>query len=113
MAAELDLPETDAKEQPLIVEAVRKALRQLHGWLRIFDDANTPGEIQSFLPQGYRAYSHYLVKKWPPEVAVEFLLKRTGQRDEGAAVARRLRRSRDESRAQAEDWELNVKCIFS
>ncbi len=105
LAAQLDLPEKDAPEQPIIIAAVRDALRHRGDWLLIFDNANAPEEIRGYLPG---AGGHVLitsrhaawggmaqkveVKKWQPEVAVEFLLKRTGQTDAAAAgeLAREL-----------------------
>ncbi|MFZ1220903.1 MAG: FxSxx-COOH system tetratricopeptide repeat protein [Chthoniobacterales bacterium] len=98
LAAQLGLPEKDETRQPVIIAAVRDALRRRHDWLLIFDNANTPEEIRDLLPG---AGGHVLVtsrhaawggvaqkmevKKWLPEVAVEFLLKRTGQADAAAA----------------------------
>jgi hypothetical protein len=98
LAAALDLPEKDAAEQPVIITAVRDALRHRSDWLLVFDNANAPKEIRDYLPG---AGGHVLitsrhgawggvaqavsVKKWPPEVAAEFLLKRTGQPDASTA----------------------------
>ena len=83
---------------PSIIAAVRDALRHRSDWLLVFDNANAPKEIRDYLPG---AGGHVLitsrhgawggvaqavpVKKWPPEVAAEFLLKRTGQPDASAA----------------------------
>ncbi len=99
LAAKLDLPEKDAAEQPAIVAAVRAALRQRRDWLLIFDNANAAADILPFLPGND---GHVLitsrnpvwsgvaqkveVKKWPASVAVEFLLKRTGQTDAASAA---------------------------
>ena len=94
LATALDLPEKDATEQPVIITAVREALRHRQDWLLIFDNANAPEEIHDFLPGAgghvlitsrYAAWGGVAqkleVKKWAPEVAVEFLLKRTGLTD--------------------------------
>src|ERR1700693_1925399 len=45
LAGALDLPEKDAAEQPVIITAVRDALRHRSDWLLVFDNANTPKEI--------------------------------------------------------------------
>jgi hypothetical protein len=106
LAAALGLPEKDAKEQPVIITAVRDALRHRSDWLLVFDNANAPKEIRDYLPG---AGGHVLitsrhgswggvaqavpVKKWPPEVAAEFLLKRIGHAD--ASVAGELARELD------------------
>ena len=105
LATPLALPEKDAPQQPVIIAAVRDALRHRRDWLLVFDNANAPEEIRDFLPGAgghvlitsrHAAWSGVAqkveVKKWPPEVAVEFLLKRTGQADAAAAgdLAREL-----------------------
>jgi tetratricopeptide (TPR) repeat protein len=105
LAIQLGLPEKDAPQQPVIIAAVRDALRHRRDWLLVFDNANAPGEIRDYLPGAgghvlitsrHAAWSGVAqkmeVKKWPPEVAVEFLLKRTGQADADAAgeLAREL-----------------------
>ncbi len=98
LATQLDLPEKDAQEQPVIIAAVCDALRRRNDWLLVFDNAEKPEDIRGYLPV---AGGHVIitsrhaawggvaqrveVKKWPPEVAVEFLLKRTGQADADAA----------------------------
>ncbi len=98
LAAKLGLPEADAKEQPAIVAAVRDALQHRHDWLLIFDNANAPDDLLDLLPssRGHvlitsrnpawrRVATPLPVTKWLPEVAIEFLLKRTGQTDAQAA----------------------------
>lgn len=98
LATALNLPERNAKEQPVIIAAVRDALRHRRDWLLIFDNANAPEEIRDFLPgigghvlitSRHAAWGGVAqkveVKKWPPEVAVEFLVKRTGEADDVAA----------------------------
>jgi tetratricopeptide (TPR) repeat protein len=105
LATPLDLPEKDATELPTVIAAVRAALQHRADWLLIFDNANAPAEIRDYLPG---AGGHVLitsrnpawgsvarrveVKKWPAEVAVAFLLQRTGQVDTNAAegLAREL-----------------------
>ena len=105
LAAALDLPQKDAAKQPVIITAVRDALRHRSDWLLVFDNANAPKEIRDYLPDAgghvlitsrYGAWGGVAqavpVKKWSPEVAAEFLLKRTGQADAAAAgeLAREL-----------------------
>ena len=101
LATALDLPEKDAREQPLIVAAVRRWLEQHSGWLLIFDNARDAEEIRHHLPQG-RA-GHALITSRDPnwrgfasplevrmllrEDAARFLLERAGQSDEAAARA--------------------------
>ncbi|HYJ05725.1 MAG TPA: FxSxx-COOH system tetratricopeptide repeat protein [Chthoniobacterales bacterium] len=95
LAAALDLKEKDAAEQPIIVTAVREALRHRQDWLLIFDNANGMEEVRPFLPQSrghvlitsrnpsWRGVaSPVQIEKWPVNIAVEFLLKRTGQTDD-------------------------------
>ncbi|HKQ77770.1 MAG TPA: FxSxx-COOH system tetratricopeptide repeat protein [Blastocatellia bacterium] len=101
LATALDLPEKDAREQPVIVAAVRRWLEQNPGWLLIFDNARSAEEIRAYLPQGragqalitsrapnWRGIASPLeVHKLAREDAALFLLDRTGQRDEAAARA--------------------------
>jgi tetratricopeptide (TPR) repeat protein len=106
LATALCLPEKDATEQAAIVAAVRDALQHRRDWLLVFDNANAPGEIRDYLPamgghvlitSRHSAWGGVAqampVKKWAPEVAAEFLLKRTGQTD--ADTAKELARELD------------------
>jgi tetratricopeptide (TPR) repeat protein len=106
LAQRLGLPEKDAKEQSIAVAAVRDALRRRRDWLLVFDNAEKPEDIRGYLPGAgghvlitsrYAAWGGVAqkveVKKWPPEVAVEFLTKRTRQSD--ARVAAELARQLD------------------
>ena len=52
LAAKLDLPEKDATEQRVIVEAVKEWLRQNRGWLLIFDNAEDAKSLRSYIPRG-------------------------------------------------------------
>jgi tetratricopeptide (TPR) repeat protein len=98
LATKLALAEKEAKEQPVIVAAVRGALQRRYDWLLIFDNANAPEEIRSYLPgagghvlitsrhPGWGGIAKQMeIKKWPRDVAVGFLLKRTAQSDADAA----------------------------
>jgi hypothetical protein len=99
MAAALDLPQKDAREQAVIVEAVRRWLEQSTGWLLVFDNAGEPAVIREYLPRS--AGGHVIITSRNPAwgtvakplgvqvferpTSVEFLLKRTGQTDQEAA----------------------------
>ena len=99
LAAELDLPEKDEKEQRVTVEAVKKWLRLNRGWLLIFDNAVDARSIHNCLPGG--GIGHIIitsrnpnwagvakplsVKSLPLDNAIEFLLKRTNSQDEATA----------------------------
>jgi tetratricopeptide (TPR) repeat protein len=99
LAAELDLPEKDEKEQRVTVEAVKKWLRRNRGWLLIFDNAVDANSIHNCLPSG--GIGHIIitsrnpnwagvakplsVKALPIDKAIEFLLKRTNSQDEATA----------------------------
>ena len=100
LAVELGLKEAGASDQRLVREAVRRWLEQNDGWLLVFDNAPGQPEVESYLPRG--TTGHVLVtsrnRVWrgaaslPVEVfdrseSVEFLLRRTGERDEKAAHA--------------------------
>jgi len=99
MAAALDLPQKDAREQAVIVEAVRRWLEANTGWLLVFDNAGEPAVIRDYLPRS--AGGHVIITSRNPAwgavarplgvqvferpTSVEFLLKRTGQTDQEAA----------------------------
>lgn len=101
LAANLDLPEKDATEQRIIVEAVREWLRKHRSWLLIFDNAEDVKPIRNCLPHG--GMGHIIitsrnpnwagvakslpVKALPMAEAIEFLLKRTGSQDKATASA--------------------------
>jgi hypothetical protein len=101
LAMALDLPEKDAREQSLIVAAVRRWLEQHPGWLLIFDNAHDAEEVRPYLPQGragralitsrdpnWRGVASTLeVRMLRREDAARFLLERAGQSDEVTARA--------------------------
>ena len=101
LAGELGLPEKDAAEQSVAVEAVRRWLEQNRGWLLVLDNVPGPAEVRDYIPRGETG--HVLItsrnQAWgnvatplPVEVferpeSVEFLLRRTGETDEKTANA--------------------------
>jgi tetratricopeptide (TPR) repeat protein len=101
LASKLGLPEKDAKEQIITIEAVRNWLGHNQNWLLIFDNARERADLLDYLPPGNNG--HVIVtsrnQNWggvaqtltvtvlPRDEAVKFLLKRTGQTDEAAAAA--------------------------
>src|SRR5581483_2324063 len=52
LAVKLDLPEKDAKEQQVIVDAVKEWLRLNQGWLLIFDNAEDVKLTRGYIPPG-------------------------------------------------------------
>src|SRR5205823_2267410 len=52
LAALLYLPEHDATDQTLTVEAVKRWLTTHDGWLLILDNADDPTMVAEFLPMG-------------------------------------------------------------
>jgi hypothetical protein len=99
LATALDLPEKDAREQPMIVAAVRRWLEQHPGWLLIFDNARDAEEVRPYLPQGRAGHamitsrdpnwrgvaSPLEVRTLQREDAARFLLERAGRSDDVAA----------------------------
>jgi tetratricopeptide (TPR) repeat protein len=99
LAAKLGLPEKDASDQRVVVEAVRRWLGQNAGWLLVFDNATEAKAVRDYLPQS--ASGHTLItsrnpqwrgvaQTWPVKLlarneAADFLMKRTGQTDAAAA----------------------------
>ncbi|HKS41048.1 MAG TPA: FxSxx-COOH system tetratricopeptide repeat protein [Blastocatellia bacterium] len=99
LAEKLNLPEKDATEQRVVVEAVKEWLRINRGWLLIFDNAEVVKPIKNCLPRGGKGHiiitsrnpnwsgvaNSLSVKSLPLDTAIEFLLKRTGSEDEATA----------------------------
>jgi len=102
LAAPLSLPEKDAADQNAIIAAVQRHLGKISGWLLIFDNAVDPAGLRDYLPgaatghvlitsrnPNWRGVAQPLsVKVWERAASVDFLLKRTGQKDEPAAAQR-------------------------
>lgn len=93
LAAGLDLPQRNTKEQQVIVDAVRNWLGQNGNWLIVFDNAVDAEDLRPYLPQSETG--HVIVTSrnpnWkgvansialdvlPAEEAQAFIFKRTGQ----------------------------------
>jgi tetratricopeptide (TPR) repeat protein len=100
LAARLDLPEKDATEQRVIVEAVKEWLRLNRGWLLIFDNAEAVQPVRSYIAQASAGHiiitsrnpnwksvaTPLAVEPLPRDKAIEFLHKHTGQRDDATAT---------------------------
>ena len=101
LAERLNLPEKEAQDQSVTVEAVREALRQRGGWLLVFDNAQAREALGGYIPQGDAGNVIVTSRNavWgdvakPLEVqvleredSVAFLLNRAGQSDSEAADA--------------------------
>jgi len=98
LAGELNLAEKDARDQNVVVQAVRNELQHRQAWLLIFDNATRPTDLHDFLPQGgghviitsrhhaWRGVASPLpVETMERREAIDFLLKRTNQSDRTAA----------------------------
>lgn len=99
LAAKLELPEKDEREQRVVATAVREWLNHNADWLLVLDNARSIEDLQECLPQS-RA-GHVLITSRNPnwgrvaralevevldrEASVKFLVQRTGQTDERAA----------------------------
>jgi Tfp pilus assembly protein PilF len=100
LAAALGLAEREAKEQAVVVAAIRLWLEQNTGWLLVFDNAGSRAAVGDYVPQGRGAV---IISSREPvwsgvarplglevlaaEEAVAFLCKRTGDPDAVAAAA--------------------------
>lgn len=96
---ELGIAEPDARNQDVVVKAVLRWLRDNPRWLLVFDNAPGGKQISEYLPQGqdghiiitsrslnWRQYAQpVVVEKMEPDEAIEFLLKRTGEKDRATA----------------------------
>jgi tetratricopeptide (TPR) repeat protein len=101
LATPLNLPQKDAKEQPLIIAAVKEYLRQNTKWLLIFDNAVDGDSIREYIPPGggghivitsrdpnWKSIGTALrVEIWDRQYSKAFLLKRTDQKDDASADA--------------------------
>jgi tetratricopeptide (TPR) repeat protein len=100
LAAALGLAEREAKEQAVVVAAVRLWLEQNAGWLLVFDNAGSRTVVRDYVPQGRGAViitsrepvwtgvaTPFGLELLAPAEAVAFLCKRTGDADAAAAAA--------------------------
>ena len=95
LAAAMDLPEKDERDQRIILQAVRNWFQSNHDWLLILDNAPHPAkEFQALLPRGGghiivtsrddhwdQVTRSVKVEVWPLEDAVKYLLAQTGETD--------------------------------
>jgi tetratricopeptide (TPR) repeat protein len=100
LAAALGLAEREAREQAVVVAAVRLWLEQNAGWLLVFDNAENRAAVRDYVPQGRGAV--IITSREPvwsgvatplglevlaPAEAVAFLCQRTRDTDAAAAAA--------------------------
>jgi len=99
LAAQLNLPEKDARETPVIVEAVRRELNGRTRWLLVFDNARGAEDLRDYLPRSRTGHALITSRdaNWgamarklevttlAPADAMKFLLERARQSDETAA----------------------------
>ncbi|MGD8237513.1 MAG: FxSxx-COOH system tetratricopeptide repeat protein [Armatimonadota bacterium] len=99
LAEQLRLPQSDATEQGLSVEAVREWQAGNERWLLVFDSAPGPEAVREYLPRAETGHviitsdnpdwsgvaQALTVEVLAPEEAIELLLRGTGQEDQEAA----------------------------
>ena len=101
LADKLNLSKREDADQKAIIEAVRNFLSKKRDWLLVFDNAEEPASVRSYLPQidsGHVIITSRDSRDWksaamPLEVtkfdrkaeSIKFLLERTGQNDATAA----------------------------
>ena len=92
LAGLLNLPEKEAQEQQIIVQAVKRWLETHNGWLLIFDNADELAMVRGYLPEGNTGHTLLttraqamggLARKieldiMEPEEGAAFLLRRAG-----------------------------------
>ena len=57
LARLLNLPERDAREQQMVVHAVKKWFETHTGWLLIFDNADDLAMVRDYLPEGTKGHT--------------------------------------------------------
>jgi len=91
----------DAKDQSVVIAAVRRGLGQNKGWLLVFDNAKHVDNLQSYLPQGKSGHVLitsrnpnwediailFNIEEFSPQEALDFLCRRTAQEDPVTAEA--------------------------
>ena len=89
-----DLPGHDIKEKHLQIDLVRHWYSQNKNWLLIFDNAEKPEDLQSFLPRVANGHvlitsrnpfwdkvgSSLIIDSWPRKESLQFLRKRVRQK---------------------------------
>lgn len=99
LAWRLDLPEREAAQQEQQVEAVLRWLREHPRWLLVLDNVEPASEeaVRHWLPPGLPGHvlltsrtpmwrARVRIEPLPVDVAMRFLLNRTGQADDEAAA---------------------------
>jgi Tfp pilus assembly protein PilF len=99
LAHKLNLPQKNTHEEDVILDAVKAWLENHSGWLLIFDNVETPqvlfNDDLAILPRGGKGHivittrfhdwnewcDHITIKKFSIEDAIDFLLKRTQQKN--------------------------------
>jgi tetratricopeptide (TPR) repeat protein len=103
----LNLPEKNAQEQAVTIEAVRRWLARERDWLLILDNADELPQIRAFLPDTRNTNGHILITTRDPAAGnlAEPLEVTQMERAEGTQLllrrARKLAQATDEDRAQA------------
>src|SRR5216683_4754218 len=102
LARLLHLPQTDAPDQDQLRQAVQSWLEANEGWLLVFDNADEPSLLRSYLPRQHRGhvlltsraqvfqaagllFTPIALEPLSSDEAREFLLRRTGRESTDAA----------------------------
>src|SRR5512144_3166313 len=96
LARALELDERDAREQAIIIEAVRRWLEGHGRWLLVYDNAEDPKVVREALPRA--PIGHVLISsrnpawggiaqplpldRWRREESIRFLRERRGEADD-------------------------------
>ena len=102
LAGVLNLPERDAREQQMVVHAVKQWFETHTGWLLIFDNADDLAMVRDYLPEGTKGHTLLTTRAQAmgglarkveldtmgPEEGAELLLRRAGIITEDATLER-------------------------
>ena len=102
LAGLLNLPERDAREQQMVVHAVKQWFETHTGWLLIFDNADDLAMVRDYLPEGTKGHTLLTTRAQAmgglarkieldtmrPEEGAELLLRRAGIITEDATLER-------------------------
>ena len=102
LAGLLNLPEKDAREQQMVVHALKRWFETHTGWLLIFDNADDLAMVRDYLPEGTKGHTLLTTRAQAmgglarkieldtmgPEEGAELLLRRAGIITEGATLER-------------------------